>query len=181
MFSRAQTLWKAHRNWNKNKKPKTRSFHGQIHLGNIRLNKYKQLSLSHPRRDTVGFFSKCICVLEMYLITVVSFHSFEKHALTRLSLIFKILEQPQSKLIFLKSHADNCKQALLTYPFTGSQRLLCYLQFLTSCFWMLKQKRNASYFFLLLSFLLILQKIRDRLYNLGLPLSILLEIFKSTP
>ena len=80
------------------------------------------------------------------------FHSFEKHALTRLSLIFKILEQPQSKLIFLKSRADSYKQALLTYQFTGSQRLLCYLQFLTSCSWTLKLKRNASYFFLLLSF-----------------------------
>lgn len=100
------------------------------------------------RRDMAGFFSKSICIWGYNSI----FHSFEKHALTRLSLIFKILEQPQSKLIFLKSRADSYKQALLTYQFTGSQRLLCYLQFLTSCFWTLKLKRNASYFFLLLSF-----------------------------
>lgn len=74
---------------------KTKSFYSQIHLGNIRL---KQLSLLHPRIHIVGFFSKYICVLEMYLITTLSFQyhfTILRNTLTRLSLIFKILEQPQ--------------------------------------------------------------------------------------
>lgn len=50
-----------------------------------------------------------------------------------------------------------------------------------SCFWMLKQKRNASCFFFPPLFSLIIQNITDRLCNLGIPLRILLGIFKSIP
>ena len=148
MFSRALILWLASRNWKKKKKTQPKSFHSQ-YIQEI-LNKYKRHSLSQKGYGKI-LFQMYLCFRNVFDHNSI-FHSFEKHALTRLSLIFKILEQPQSKMIFLKSRVDSYKQALLTYQFTGSQRLLCYLQFLTSCFWTLKLKRNASYFFLLLSF-----------------------------
>lgn len=91
MFSRSQLGGKPSEIETKPQTNQKPYFHGQIHLGNFSLSKYKQISLSHPRRDRVGFFSKFICVLEVYLITIISFHCFEKHTLTRLSLIFKIL------------------------------------------------------------------------------------------
>ena len=66
----------------------------------------------------VGFFSKF--VLAIYLITIVSLHSFEKHALTSLSLTFKTFVQPQCKLIFLKSCVDNYRQAQMVLVISNS-------------------------------------------------------------